>query len=74
MSHWDEVKDVKLDLSKIKASDDVEKLMSSIDEAYINELDTKLAEIRDRITKRERVAATILEITKALIKIGAKVI
>lgn len=74
MSVYDDLKKVRLDLSQIDIGEEIEDLLEALPESKVKEIDAQLADIRERLTRRERVLATTVEILKVLINIGAKVV
>ena len=69
MSHWDEVDDLKLNLSG-----NIENILKDIPWEEIQRIDEGLKSIQDHYTARERIIDTVAQVTKLLIKIGVKIV
>lgn len=74
MNHWAEVSGLNLNLSNIDISKDIESLLEGISWEEIQEIDKGLKDIQDYYTARERIIATIMKISKVLIKAGVTLV
>lgn len=74
MNHWAEVSGINLNLSNIDVTKDIETLLQGLSWEEIKEIDEGLKDIQNYYTARERIIATIMKISKVLIKGGAALI